>query len=138
MQVYAVPPDCQVSPRTQATGGVNAQNRLSLPRTNPRASRNSTLLRPSVVNVPDDWDRLFLEVILKSKLMIFRTSDYWRDRGENNYRSQLESQVESQAREIERLMRENIELKSKMMSSTKTVDSKVNFRKSNFDFFNQK
>ncbi|CAA85503.1 Ras GTPase-activating protein gap-2 [Caenorhabditis elegans] len=109
MQVYAVPPDCQVSPRTQATGGVNAQNRLSLPRTNPRASRNSTLLRPSVVNVPDDWDR---------------TSDYWRDRGENNYRSQLESQVESQAREIERLMRENIELKSKMMSSTKTVDSK--------------
>ncbi|CAI2357607.1 unnamed protein product [Caenorhabditis sp. 36 PRJEB53466] len=105
MQVYAVPPDCQVSPRTQpAPGGAHVQNRLSLPRTNPRASRNSTLLRPSVVNVPDNWDR---------------SSEYWHDR---EYRTHLET-IESQAREIERLKRENLELKSQMMVTNK-VDSK--------------
>lgn len=110
MQVYAVPPDCQVSPRAQqAAAGVNTQNRLSLPRTNPRASRTSTLLRPSIVNVPDDWDR--------------QGSDYWRDNQMDQYRSQ-NAMIESQAREIERLTRENLELKNQIMSSTKLVDSK--------------
>lgn len=102
MQVYSVPPDCQVSPRTQSLpGAANVQNRLSLPRTNPRASRTSALLRPSVVNVPDDWDR---------------SSDYWLE-----YRDKM---IESQAREIERLKRENVKLKNKIFGTNNDVDSK--------------
>lgn len=40
-QIYAVPPDCDTSPRTSKV----------LPRTNPRASRSSTVLRPTIVDI---------------------------------------------------------------------------------------
>ncbi|PIC15753.1 hypothetical protein B9Z55_022608 [Caenorhabditis nigoni] len=109
MQVYAVPPDCQLSPRGQSVPGIASQNRLSLPRTNPRASRTSTLLRPSVVNVPDDWER---------------QGDYWRDTHQMDQYRARDEMIKNQAREIERLTRENLELKNQIMSSTKLVDSK--------------
>ncbi|UMM39332.1 hypothetical protein L5515_016433 [Caenorhabditis briggsae] len=109
MQVYAVPPDCQPSPRGQSVPGIASQNRLSLPRTNPRASRTSALLRPSVVNVPDDWER---------------QGDYWRDTHQMDQYRARDEMIKNQAREIERLTRENLELKNQIMTSTKLVDSK--------------
>lgn len=102
LQVYAVPPDCEVSPRTATA----SNNKMSLPRTNPRAVRNSTLLRPTVVDVPDGWDRN-------------SSSDYWQAR-EQTFDQQRQQQeiIEQQKREIERLIRENEELKKHMVSTS--------------------
>lgn len=104
-QVYAVPPDCQLSPRTPATG---ITSRLSLPRTNPRAQRNSGVFRPSVVSVPDNWEQ---------------SGEYY-IRTEPEYRSQKDVVIQTQAREIERLKRENNELRNKVEAAVKFVDSK--------------
>ncbi|CAB3401166.1 unnamed protein product [Caenorhabditis bovis] len=108
--VYAVPPDCDVSPRTTSLAN---PNKLSLPRTNPRASRNSTLHRPTIVDVPDGWDR---------------NNEFWQERSIEQHRQQQEI-IEKQQREIERLLRENEQLK-KHMSVANNFTTKTESKRS--------
>ncbi|KAK6760095.1 hypothetical protein RB195_021563 [Necator americanus] len=90
--LYALPPDCD-SQHSSLSG------KASLPRTNPRATRNSIMLRPTVIDVvPDDWDR----------------SSNVREKNWNGtaYDNQQHLEIiEQQKREIERLIRENEILK---------------------------
>ncbi|XGW35106.1 hypothetical protein V3C99_018829 [Haemonchus contortus] len=89
--VYAIPPDCD-SQRSSLSG------KTSLPRTNPRATRNSIMLRPTVIDVvPDDWDRSP------------NVRENWNG---PSYEQQKHLEIiEHQKREIERLIRENEILK---------------------------
>ncbi|WKY14503.1 hypothetical protein Q1695_000216 [Nippostrongylus brasiliensis] len=89
--VYAIPPDCD-SQHSSLSG------KTSLPRTNPRATRNSTMLRPTVIDVvPDDWDR---------------SSNVRENWNGSSYEQQKHLEIiEHQKREIERLIRENEILK---------------------------
>ncbi|CAD6188781.1 unnamed protein product [Caenorhabditis auriculariae] len=105
--VYAVPPDCDTTSRS---------NKLSLPRTNPRAMRNSALLRPTVVDVPDDWDRN-------------AGNEYWHDRPFDQQRQQQEI-IEKQKREIERLIRENEQLKKHVAATNNFVTVKADGKRS--------
>ncbi|EYC31836.1 hypothetical protein Y032_0003g1265 [Ancylostoma ceylanicum] len=91
--VYALPPDCD-SQHSSLSG------KTSLPRTNPRATRNSIMLRPTVIDViPDDWDR-----------SSNAREKNWNGVAYDQQQQQLEI-IEQQKREIERLIRENEILK---------------------------
>ncbi|KHJ77057.1 hypothetical protein OESDEN_23323 [Oesophagostomum dentatum] len=96
--VYALPPDCD-SQHSSLSG------KTSLPRTNPRATRNSIMLRPTVIDVvPDDWDRT-----TGAREKNWNGVSY-------DQQQQLEI-IEQQKRKIERLIRENEMLKRQMAAT---------------------
>ncbi|KAE9416014.1 hypothetical protein Angca_004533 [Angiostrongylus cantonensis] len=94
--VYALPPDCD-SQHSSLSG------KTSLPRTNPRATRNSSMLRPTVIDVvPDDWDRSPNNVLEKN----------WSGVSYEQHQQQQHLEIiQQQKLEIERLIRENEILK---------------------------
>ncbi|PIO76954.1 GTPase-activator protein [Teladorsagia circumcincta] len=100
--VYAIPPDCD-SQRSSLSG------KTSLPRTNPRATRNSIMLRPTVIDVvPDDWDRSP------------NVRENWNG---SSYEQQKHLEIiEHQKREIERLIRENEILKRHVAATCPSLD----------------
>uniref|UniRef100_A0A1I7XVD5 Ras-GAP domain-containing protein n=1 Tax=Heterorhabditis bacteriophora TaxID=37862 RepID=A0A1I7XVD5_HETBA len=111
--VYAIPPDCDTSPQ-------NSSSKTSLPRTNPRATRNSTHLRTTVIDVtPEDWDRSTVTPREKSW-----TSNVF------EHQQQIEI-IEQQKREIERLIRENEILKRHVAAACPSQMSKE--KRSNSD-----
>ncbi|KAJ1373502.1 hypothetical protein KIN20_035911 [Parelaphostrongylus tenuis] len=93
--VYALPPDCDLQ-QSSLSG------KASLPRNNPKATRNSTMSRPTVIDViPDDWDR--------SSNMLEKN---WSGKSYGQHQQQQHLEIiQQQKLEIERLIRENEILK---------------------------
>ncbi|KAK6032488.1 GTPase-activator protein [Ostertagia ostertagi] len=108
--VYAIPPDCD-SQRSSLSG------KTSLPRTNPRATRNSIMLRPTVIDVvPDDWDRS------PNVRENWNGSSYEQQKHLVRLLLKIDEIIEHQKREIERLIRENEILKRHVAATCPSLD----------------
>lgn len=98
-EVYAIPPDCETSPRSSSQTMPGPGSKANLTRTNPRQMRQNpanngqtgqTPLRPTVIDVmPENWERYisfnfqnistckdtFFEVIRLGKVLILLLVD---------------------------------------------------------------